>query len=149
MYRKINRIYSKNYFCTATPNHISSKSKGNGSRRLLDHFNQIGQTSNLDLFPSELKRITSKQEIQVYIANDDAAQKVTNLISKFHNKNVPLFELNPGPCILSKTLLDQLNLEKLVLIEQNEDFKDIQTVRSFNCLYLFCFVIHTFLTIYE
>lgn len=110
--------------------HYRTKSNGKCSRKIFDHFLKNEQTPNLDLFPNDLKRVTTKKVPQTYIAEEEIAQKIAVLVSRFQLKDVPLFEINPGPCILSKALLKTLNPKKFGLIEQNEEFLDIQMVRE-------------------
>lgn len=98
-----------------------------GSRKILDHFKKSGQQKSLDLFPANLKRVTTKSQ-QIYVANEQAAQKIANLISRFYKKNVPFIELSPGPCILSKALLNELDMKTLVFMQRDEEFTDIQKV---------------------
>lgn len=97
-------------------------------QNILNHFLQNGQVENLKLFPSEWKRITSKKETELYVADQDAAKVIAKTISRFHVKNVPFFEINPGPCILSKALLHYINPKKLGLIEKNDNFAHFQKV---------------------
>lgn len=99
-----------------------------GSRKILDHFQNSGQITNLNLFPSNLKRVTRKKIQQIYVANEQAAEEIAKLIGQFHRKNVPFVELSPGPCILSKALLNQLDMKRLVLIQKGDEFADIQQV---------------------
>lgn len=106
---------------------IEPKTK-RGSRKILDQFKKSGQITILNLFPTDLKRVVVKKSQQIYVANEQAAQKITNLISRFYKKNVPFVELSPGPCILSKALLNQLDMQTLVLIQKDEAFAEIQKV---------------------
>lgn len=99
-----------------------------GSRKILDHFEKSGQITNLNLFPADAKRITRKKNQQIHVANEQTAQQIANSVSRFYKKNVPFVELSPGPCILSKALLNQLDMEKLVLIQIEEQFAEIQKV---------------------
>ncbi|XP_055321600.1 dimethyladenosine transferase 2, mitochondrial [Sitodiplosis mosellana] len=94
--------------------------------KIYNHFSNNGQLSNLDLFPSDLKRITSKKDIDLYVADDDAANVIAKAIARFRMPNVPFFEVNPGPCILAKALLRHLEPKKLGLIEKNKEFIHIQ-----------------------
>lgn len=88
--------------------------------------------TNLELFPADLKRVSRKKDQQIYVANEHTAHQIANLIKRFHRKNVPFVELSPGPCILSKALLDQLDMETLVLIQTNNEFATIQQVFNSN-----------------
>lgn len=99
-----------------------------GSRKIRDYFEKSGQITNLDLFPTDLKRVTHKKFQQIYVANKQAGQEIANTISRFYAKNVPFVELSPGPCILSKALLNQLDMQKLLLIQTDGEFLDIQQV---------------------
>lgn len=99
-----------------------------GSRKILDHFENSGQITNLDLFPTDLKRVTSKKNQQIYVADKLAGEEIANSIGRFYVKNVPFVELSPGPCILSKALLRQLDVQTLVLIANDGEFADTQQV---------------------
>lgn len=107
-----------------------TESNGSCSRKIFDHFSKNERTPNLDLFPNDMKRVTTKKVPQIYIAEEEIAKKIAVLVSRFQLKDVPLFELNPGPCILSNALLKTMNPKKFGLIEQNEEFLDIQMVRK-------------------
>lgn len=106
---------------------IEPKTK-RGSRKIHEHFEKSGQITNLELFPTDSKRVTRKQNQQIHVANEQTAQQIANLISRFHKKDVPFVELSPGPCILSKALLGQLDMETLVLIQMDKEFAPIQQV---------------------
>lgn len=99
------------------------------SRKILDHFEKSGQTANLDLFPTNLRRVTNKNHPQIYIANEQTGEQIANAVCQFYDKKVPFIELLPGPCILSKVLLNQLDMRTLVLIEGDGEFTDIQKVK--------------------
>lgn len=102
----------------------------NCSRNIYNHFLKNGQVDVLDLFPKELKRATTKKEAELYIADPNVANQIANAISQHHLKEVPFFEFNPGPCILTKALLQQLKLNKLGLIESREPFVGTQEVKQ-------------------
>lgn len=106
---------------------IKPKTK-RGSRKIHEHFEKSGQITNLNLFPADSKRVTRKKNQQIHVANEQAAQQIASLISRFHKKDVPFVELSPGPCILSKALLNQLDMETLVLIQMDNEFAPIQQV---------------------
>lgn len=99
-----------------------------GARKVVDHFTKTGQKTDLELFPTDLKRITKKKHPQIYIANEQTGQQIANLISRFYVKTMPFVELSPGPCILSKALLHQLDAQTLVLIETDGEFSDTHQV---------------------
>lgn len=99
-----------------------------GSHKIRNHFVKSGQLSNLNLFPEDLQRITSKKQSQIYVASKGASDQIANLIGQFHEKTVPFVELLPGPCILSEALLKQLDMSTLLLVEKDKQFVDIQQV---------------------
>lgn len=99
-----------------------------GSRKILDYFKTSGQITNLNLFPTDLRRVTRKKHQQIYVANEQAGQEIAHSISRFYEKNVPFVELSPGPCILSKALLNQFDIQTLVLIERDGEFANTQQV---------------------
>lgn len=127
IFQNFNRIHSFNSF-GVTLRYFSVNPKDTCTRKIFNHFHKNGQASSLNLFPSELKRVTTKKDSQIYVAEEAAAQQIAEIISQFHTENVPFFELNPGPCILSNALIQKLNLKKFGLIEKNEEFLDIQKV---------------------
>lgn len=134
--QNLNRIYPTNSFLvTSNTRHSSVRPKDKCSRKIFNHFSKNGQASNLNLFPSELKRVTAKKISQIYVANEGTGQQIARSISRFHVKKVPFFELNPGPCILSNALLNELNPKRFGLIEENEEFLDIQMVSDV-CRYI-------------
>lgn len=140
MLRNINRISCFNPFLiNLNAKHLSGKSKGGCSRQIFNHFEKSGQVSNLDLFPSDLKRVAVGKFPHIYVANKEISEKIAQYITKFHHNDVPLFELNPGPCLLSSALLSHLNPKTLILVEKSEEFLSIQHVRG---LLLF-FELHT------
>lgn len=119
-------IYNLHRFFTVKSESIRS------SKKILNHFKVKNQESILDLFPNELKSSICKAEPKsVYVADEDAAKTIANAISKHHNKSVPFLECNPGPGILTKSLINHLDLDALRLIESNSNFNAIQTVRLF------------------
>lgn len=125
----MNQINCVNWLLTRNSiRHFSEKVKANCSQKIYKHFLKIGQTSNLELFPSELKRVTSKKNPSLYIADQNIADKIASEISRYRNDDVPLFEINSGPCILTRSLLSQLNPSKFGLIERNDEFSEIQRV---------------------
>lgn len=132
MQRKFIRICLNKSFLNAYTPFINKTAKASTcSRKILNHFSNNGQLSNLDLFPSELKVVTSKKDKKIYVADKNAAEKIANTISRLRVTNVPFFEINPGPCILTQSLLHHINQEKLELIEENEEFMNIQEVWIF------------------
>lgn len=103
--------------------------KGSGSRQILKYFNKNDNTANLNAFPVNYRKvITKKKPNAFYLANKTTANQIVDVISRYHNKNLPFFEVNPGACILTKSLLERLKPEKLYLIERCKDFSEIQTV---------------------
>lgn len=103
--------------------------KGSGSRHILDYFNKTDNTANLNAFPVNYRKvITKKNPNAFYLANENTANQIVDVISRYYNKNLPFFEVNPGACILTKSLLERLKPEKLYLIERCNDFNEIQTV---------------------
>lgn len=125
----MNQISCVNWLLTRNGiRHFSEKVKANCSQKIYKHFLKIGQTSNLELFPSKLKRVTSKKNSPLYIADQNIADKIAIEISRYRNDDVPLFEINSGPCILTRSLLNQLKPSKFGLIERNDEFREIQTV---------------------
>lgn len=99
------------------------------SRRIYNHFLKNDQVDILHQFPKELKRVTTKRDPELYVANQNAAKQITHAIARHHVKEVPFFEMNPGPCVLTKVLLQQLKLNKIGLIERNETFANVQKVQ--------------------
>lgn len=110
------------------------------SSNILKHFSKSNQISNLDLFPSELKRATSKKDTRTYVADNNAAEVIAKALSRLRVNDVPFFEINPGPCILTKALLSHLKPKKLGLIERNPEFLHFQQVC--NSLYMMNFIYH-------
>lgn len=128
MQRKFIRICFNKSFLNAYTLFVNGTAKASTcSRQILKHFSNNGQLSNLDLFPSELKVSTSKDK-KIYVADKYAAEKIANTILRLRVTNVPFFEINPGPCFLTNSLLNHTNPGKLELIEENEEFMDIQKV---------------------
>lgn len=113
---------------------FSGRVKRGCSPKIYEHFLMNGQTSVLDSFPKGLKKITRKKDISFYVADQKMSDEIVSRIARFHNKDVPFFEINPGACILTKSLLSQLKPQKLVLIEGDEFFTQIQTVIQWHCL---------------
>lgn len=100
------------------------------SRRMYNHFLKNGQIDILQQFPREFKRVTTKRDPELYVADENAAKQITNAIARHRVKEVPFFEINPGPFVLTKALLHQLKLKKIGLIERNEAFANIQKVNQ-------------------
>lgn len=144
----LKRLLPSSSSCALVPNFrkfcIEPKTK-RGSRKIHDHFERSGQTTNLNLFPADSKRVTRKKNQPIHVANEQAAQQIAKLISRFYKKNVPFVELSPGPCILSKALLNQMDMETLVLIQMDKEFAPIQQV----WLYLQRERFNEFLTLFQ
>lgn len=93
------------------------------------------QRTNTDLGEfAQLNRRSSYKNPQLYVANNDTAVQIITSLSKYHNKNVPFVELNPGPCVLTRQLVKQLPIKRLILVEEAQKFEDFHTVSgsSFN-----------------
>lgn len=104
--------------------------KADCSQQIYKHFLKIEQTTNLDLFPCDIKKVTTKKNPSLYVADQQIADQIATSISRFRKKNVPFFEINPGPCILTTSLLNQLKPRKIGLIERNDEFTNVQQVRA-------------------
>lgn len=105
---------------------LSTRTKTNAN--IFEHFASIGQTENLDLFPKHCKRTTSKQNAVVHFADEIVADVVAKAIARFRIDRLPFIEINPGPCILTKSLLAHVNPAELILLENNEAFYPAQEV---------------------
>lgn len=129
MFRTFNRNSFRNIYSIITR---LSSGKVKESRKIRKYFAENGQASNLGLFPNDFKRLNARKSLGIYVADAKTANEIASKISRFQRKNVPFFEINPGPCILTKALISQLELKILGLTEKNELFADIQLVRSNN-----------------
>lgn len=99
-------------------------------QKITKHFKSNDENENLSKFPSYFYKISHKKRpTAVYVADQKAAQIIVDSIRRFHKPNVPFFEVNPGPCILSECLLSQLNPIQLYLLESNSDFDAVQKVQ--------------------
>lgn len=84
------------------------------------------------LFPDLLQRKNlTKLPRALYIAND--ATQIANAIKPFHKKDVPFFEVNPGPGILTKLLLT-FDCKDLLLFENDSHFIEQLQVKLSTCL---------------
>ncbi|XP_031617857.1 dimethyladenosine transferase 2, mitochondrial [Contarinia nasturtii] len=97
------------------------------SKQILKHFTSTGQQSNLKLFPREMRTSCSKSKF-LYVASDETAQIIAKAIQPHYITNVPFFEVDPGPCILTRAFLQHLRPTTLALINRYkaEKFKTIQ-----------------------
>lgn len=116
-------------------NKIPKRMASSGSsKKISKFFQEIGELSNLDVFPSELKRVSKKKvhssEDGLYVASNNAAVTIAKAIKPHYLETVPFFEINPGPCILSKALLKHLKPTTLTLVhsENSHTFAPIQQV---------------------
>lgn len=101
------------------------------NQKIKKHFKSTDENETLSKFPSHFQKISHKKEPSaVYVADRKAAVTIVDSIRRFHKTNVPFFEVNPGPCILSECLLSELQQIQLYLIETNGDFNTIQEVQS-------------------
>lgn len=97
--------------------------------KILKHFKVNNQESILKQFPNELTdKISRKEPKSIYVANENTANSIAKTISKYHKENVPFFECNPGPGILTANLLQHLHPKRLRLIEKCIAFSSIQAV---------------------
>lgn len=128
MLQQFNRFYLNKLLLNANNRYflIRTANASTCSKRIHEHFSKNGQLSNLDLFPSDLKQVRSKKHIDLYVADNEAAEVIAKTIARFRVENVPFFEINPGPCILTNALLRHVNPKKLGLIEKNKEFTHIQ-----------------------
>lgn len=100
-------------------------------QKITKHFQNNDENETLSKFPSHFQKISYKKKPSaVYVANQKAAKTIVDSIRRFHKTNVPFFEVNPGPCILSECFLSELQPIQLYLIESNSDFYKIQEVQS-------------------
>lgn len=101
-------------------------------QKITKHFqNNDDKNEILSKFPSHLQKIShEKKPSAVYVADRKAAKTIVDSIRRFHKTNVPFFEVNPGPCILSECILSELQQIQLYLIESNSYFNTIQEVQS-------------------
>lgn len=99
-----------------------------GSKKILNYFTKNDQESALKLFPTCLKRITSKKNQILYIADQNAANAIADKIAHYRIKDVPFIEVNPGPYILTHELVCKMNLKEICLIQKKEDFLYSQEV---------------------
>lgn len=131
MLRKLNRIDLKKAIPNVSniKNLIGVCNARSVSQKIVNHFSKIGQTSNLDLFPNDLKKVSPKRDQTWYVADEKAGEIIAKAISPFYRENVPFFEINPGPCILTKALLRHLNPSILGLVESKEEFSHVQQVQ--------------------
>lgn len=98
-------------------------------QKITKHFKSNDENEILSKFPSHFHKISHKNKPNaVYVANQKAAQTIVDSIRRFHKANVPFFEVNPGPCILTECLLSELLKIELYLIESNSEFDTIQKV---------------------
>lgn len=126
----INRIYCLNWLLIRNNvRYYSEKLKGNCSPKIHEHFKRIRQTANLNLFPVELKKVITRKDHALYVADKNIADKIASIISRFHNDSVPFFEIDPGPGILSNSLMSQLNIKEFISIERSGDFTEIKKVK--------------------
>lgn len=107
-----------------------SSGRVKGSRKIVKYFSENGQTQNLGLFPNDFKKLNARKDLGIYVADAEAANKIASSICRFQKKDVPFFEINPGPCILTRALISQLEFKMLGLTEKNELFSDVQLVRG-------------------
>lgn len=108
-----------------------SATRVRGGKSIQEHFVKNDGTSTLNLFPTNLKRITTKKNQTLYIADQNVAALIANKISQHRIQNVPFVEIDPGPCILTQELIRQMDLKEIRLIHNNEEFLHIQKV--FKC----------------
>lgn len=78
-------------------------------------------------FP-HLKAKSREECPQLFVGNEGTAKEIVNIIGKYHKPNVPFFEINAGPCIFTKELVKHLPITKLVLLENDDRFEDVQKV---------------------
>lgn len=127
----INRIYCLNWLLIRNNvRYYSEKLKRNCSPKIHEHFKRIRQTANLNLFPVELKKVITKKDHALYVADKNIAEKIASTITRFHNDSVPFFEIDPGPGILSNSLISQLNTKEFLSIERSGNFTEIKTVNN-------------------
>lgn len=98
-------------------------------QKITKHFKSNDENEIFSKFPSHFHKISHKKKPNaVYVADQKAAKTIVDSIRRFHKTNVPFFEVNPGPCILTECLLSELLQIQLYLIESNSDFNTIQEV---------------------
>lgn len=134
----MNRLNSNCYWIRTTISQLSyslyrlfsaNSKKNRFHSKILKHFKVNDQESILEQFPNELTdKISRKEPKSIYVANEKTANLIANTISKYRKENVPFFECNPGPGILTANLLQHLEPKQLRLIERCTAFISIQEV---------------------
>lgn len=107
--------------------HITTQPKGK-PQKIFEHFQQSNTLNLLNEFPKEVKRVmTNKLPDGIYIANEDAAEEIFNILRSRRKPGVPFIEINPGPGLLTKRML-KVEPSKIKLCESNPYFEPILQV---------------------
>lgn len=89
---------------------------------LKNHFVSPEQRALLDLFPEKLKRKKQKGPEHMYLADPETASTIAHHLLLDYIGNVPIVEVNPGPGLLTKELLQRDIVTDLRLFESHRDF---------------------------
>lgn len=98
------------------------------SSQVVKYFEESGCSQNLQLFPTQLLRLTiGKDSQKPYIAIDSEAIRIADAIKSKRKSDVPLIEVLPGPGILTKYLAGS-QTGTLLLYEDDPEFVSILKV---------------------
>lgn len=86
--------------------------------------------NELSAFPlSELRKQCRTPPHTLRVGTELVSDKILAHLSNHRNRNVPLFEINPGPGFLSTKLLEA-GEDKLKLFDESEEFNDTLRVST-------------------